>query len=87
MGVALLLIRKLEDRLQTVGMIISISGFIAGVFDVVENINLINMLNNPASFSSFVLASICASIKFFLIFAALGFALIALLVMLLKRRQ
>ncbi len=89
MGAAIILVRKLEDSLQTIGMIIAISGFIAGIFDMIENINLITMLNNPGSFPSFapMLASICATIKFGLIFAALGFALIAVIKLLLKKRQ
>jgi hypothetical protein len=89
MGLAILLVRKLEDKFQTFGMIIAISGFIAGAFDVIENINLIIMLNNPLGFtaSAPLVASICASIKFGFLFLAIGFALVSVIVLLLRKRK
>ncbi len=89
MAVAILLVRKLEDKFQTFGMFIALSGFIAGALDVIENINLIIMLNNPITFPSFAptIATICAAIKFGLIFLALGFALAAIVLLLLKKRK
>ena len=89
MGLAILIVRKLEDKFQTFGMVIALTGFIAGIFDVIENINLIMMLNNPAGYPGFapLLASVCATIKFGFLFLAIGFALVATIIILMRKRK
>ena len=79
--------RKLEDRAATIGLYMSLTPIIAGVFDLIENINLLIMLNDPSNFASFVpfIASISATIKFgFLIVGAIFF-LVALALFIVKK--
>ena len=83
----LFLSRKLEDRVATIGLYMSLTPIIAGVFDLIENINLLIMLNDPSNFASFVplIASISATIKFgFLIVGAIIFV-VALVLFIIKK--
>ncbi len=78
--------RKLDEKVLNIGLYMSLTPFIAGIFDIVENINLLVMLNEPA-FASFVplIASLSATIKFgFLIVGAIFF-LVALVLLVLKK--
>ena len=86
-GSILLISRKLEDKSQQIGLHMTLLPFIAGIFDVIENINLLLMLTNESfiwSTSPFI-ASLCASIKFGLLILALLFFIISLIVVLIKR--
>jgi len=86
-GCVLLVIRKLEGKLQEVGLYMTIMPFIAGIFDVIENINLLLMLTDESfvwSLSPFI-ASICATIKFSLLFIVIIFFLLALIIILIKK--
>ena len=68
--ITLLLSRKLLfGRIQLVGLYVTSIPFVAGLFDTLENINLILMLSSPTNFPPFspLLASIFASLKFGLI--------------------
>lgn len=79
--------RKLEDRAATICLYMSLTPIIAGIFDLIENINLLIMLNDPSNFASFVpfIASISATIKFgFLIVGAIFF-LVALVLFIIKK--
>jgi len=79
--------RKLEDRAVTIGLYMSLTPIAAGIFDVIENINLLIMLNDPSNFASFVplIASVSAMIKFgFLIVGAIFF-LVALTLFIIKK--
>ena len=79
--------RRLEDRIATIGLYMSLIPIVAGIFDVIENINLLIMLNDPSNFASFVplIASISAMIKFgFLIVGAIFF-LVALVLFIVKK--
>ena len=83
-GCILLVTRKLEEgKLQNFGLYITITPIIAGVFDVIENINLLLMIENDAyiEMGSPFIASLCASIKFGLIFLGIGFFILALIVL------
>lgn len=87
MGVMILIARELKGTWQEVALFYAIAPFIAGAFDIVENINLIVMLNDPAGFPSFVptIASICASIKFGFLLMVIGFAAIAGIALLIRK--
>jgi hypothetical protein len=63
--------------------------FLAAGFDVVENINLIVILLNPTSLQAIntFLASLCASIKFGLLFLGFGSILFTLILLLVKKKQ
>ncbi|NVM46064.1 MAG: hypothetical protein HWN79_14200 [Candidatus Lokiarchaeota archaeon] len=79
--------RRLEDRIATIGLYMSLTPIVAGIFDLIENINLLIMLNDPSDFASFVplIASLSATIKFgFLIVGAIFF-LVALVLVIIKK--
>ena len=86
-GCILLVTRNLEGKLQEIGLYMTIMPFIAGIFDVIENINLLLMLTNEAfiwSLSPFI-ASLCATIKFSLLFIAIIFFIVALIIVIIKK--
>jgi len=81
-GLILLFTRKLSGKIVDIGLYMSLTPFIAGIFDLVENINLLIMLNETPNFASLVplIASITAFIKFsFLIVGAIFFLVILVL--------
>ncbi len=86
-GCVLLVTRKLEGKLQEVGLYMTIMPLIAGIFDVIENINLLLMLTDESfvwSLSPFI-ASLCATIKFSLLFIVILFFLLALIIVIIKK--
>ena len=86
-GLILLITRKLEGKSQEIGLYMTLLPFIAGIFDTIENINLLLMLTNESfiwSASPFI-ASLCASIKFGLLILALIFFIISLILVLIRR--
>ncbi|MFX1445926.1 MAG: hypothetical protein ACFFHV_21125 [Promethearchaeota archaeon] len=86
-GCILLVTRNLEGKLQEVGLFMTIVPFIAGIFDVIENINLLLMLIDDSfiwSLSPFI-ASLCATIKFSLIFIAIIFFIVGLVIVIMKK--
>lgn len=86
-GCILLITRKLKNKSQKIGLIMTLTPFIAGVFDVIENINLLLMLANDqyVNGGSPFIASLCATIKFGLIFLGWIFMLYGLLILLRKK--
>ncbi|MHA1675119.1 MAG: hypothetical protein ACTSYI_15995 [Promethearchaeota archaeon] len=80
-GLILLLSRKLSGKIQIVGFYMTFAPLLAGLFDVVENILLLTMLNNPSEISAAVplIAGIMASIKFGLLLLGIGFLLFGLI--------
>ena len=86
-GCILLVTRKLEGKLQNCGLYITITPLVAGVFDVIENINLLLMLGNDAyiDMGSPFIASLCALIKFSLLFVGICFFLIALIILIINK--
>lgn len=87
MGIMILVVRALKDRWQSIALFCTVAPFIAGAFDIVENINLIMMLNDPVGFLSFVptVASICAVFKFGFLLLVIGFAAIAGIILLIRK--
>lgn len=83
----LYLSRRLEDKFATIGLYMSLTPLIAGIFDLIENINLLIMLNDTPNFASVVplIASISATVKFgFLLVGVISF-LIALILIIIKK--
>ena len=79
--------RKLNEKILNIGLYMSLTPFIAGIFDIIENINLLVMLNEAPDFASFapLIASLAATIKFgFLIVGAIFF-LVALILLVIKK--
>jgi len=86
-GCILLVTRNLQGKFQDRGLLMTITPFIAGIFDVIENINLVLMLTNESfiySFSPF-LASLCASIKFGILFLDIIFFIIGFFTIITKK--
>ena len=82
LGLILLVLRRSEGKMQTLGLYFVLAPFLTGIFDIIENMNLLVMLSNPTPILSInpFLASISALIKFSFLFAAIGYFVIALLI-------
>jgi len=86
-GCLLLVSRKLDGKVQEIGLFFTIMPLIAGIFDVIENIFLLLMLTNETfiwTLSPFI-ASLCATIKFSLIFLATIFFIVAMVIIIIKK--
>jgi hypothetical protein len=88
----LLVTRGLTGKFQAVGLWMSLTPIISGIFDIIENINLLILLNTAPNLSAFVsfLASLSACIKFGLLFIGIAFffvALIAFIIKLIKKKK
>ena len=83
----LLFSRKLSERILNIGLYMSLTPFIAGIFDVIENVNLLIMLNEAPAFASFVpfIASLSATIKFGILIVGAVFFLVTLVLLVLKK--
>jgi hypothetical protein len=79
--------RRLEDRIATIGLYMSLTPIAAGIFDLIENINLLIMLNETSNFASFVplITSLSATIKFGFLLVGAIFFLIALVLLIIKK--
>jgi len=88
-GTLLIIGRKLEGKIQTITIIIALTAFLAGILDVIENINLLIMLGDPANVQTLnaSTASICATIKFSLLLIEIVWFLITLIVLLIQRNK
>ena len=83
----LLFTRKLSGKIVDIGLYMSLTPFVAGIFDLIENINLLIMLNDTPNFDAFVplIASISAFIKFGFLLVGAIFFLAVLVLSLIKR--
>ena len=87
-GVTLLLTKSgVFGSWNDVGYYFTLIPFLAAIFDFVENVNLLLILNSPSSFPSFapLAASICATIKFGLIISIVLFWIVGLIYSLMNR--
>ena len=86
---ALILIftRKLSGKIVDIGLYMSLTPLVAGIFDLIENINLLIMLNDTTDFAPFVplIASVTALIKFSFLLVGAIFFLVVLVLTLIKR--
>jgi len=87
MSANILIVRALSDHWWNFGIICGIAPIIAGILDIVENINLLTILNNPSGFPAFAppVAAVCAGIKFGLLFLAIGFFLLGGIILLIRK--
>ncbi|MFX0064339.1 MAG: hypothetical protein ACFFC7_19370 [Candidatus Hermodarchaeota archaeon] len=93
-GLVLWLTRQLEGKMQQIGLLFTVAPIIAGVFDFIENVGLLLMLNDVNSYINGtasdlipMITSICAFIKFGLLILAIAFFLISLIYWLVKRKS
>lgn len=82
----LLLARRLDGRLQSIGFFFVLAPPLAALFDALENAFLLSMMYRRVGFrpSSPALASTCASFKIAFLGATLSFLFMAVLLLLLK---
>lgn len=88
----LLVARQLSGKWQIVGLYVVFIAILAGLFDVIENIFLLIMLNNPSSIISAIpaMAGIMATMKFSALLIALLYfilGLISLTIQMIKNRK
>jgi len=85
-GLILLISRKLSGKIQLIGLYLTFTPFLAGLFDCIENILLLTMLNNPSGFSPGIplIAGIMATIKFSILLIGIVFFLAGIFVLLVK---
>ena len=83
-GAITLASRMIRGKWQDIGVHVSLTPLIAGVFDVIENIILLWMLMDDSHVNSLspLIASISATIKFSLLIAGIAFFFIALAIIL-----
>jgi hypothetical protein len=86
-GLILLVLRRSKNKLQRIGLFMTTIPFLTGIFDIIENINLLIMLSNPTSILSInpLIASISALLKFGFLFAAIIYFVIALILVLINK--
>ena len=78
----LLVTRKVSGVFQKIGLYVSLIAILSGIFDVIENIFLLIMLQNPSTIPTFAppIAAIMATIKFSCLAIALLYFMIGLIV-------
>jgi hypothetical protein len=83
----LLVSRKMNEKILNIGLCMSLTPFIAGIFDVIENVNLLIMLNETPTSASFVplIASLSATIKFGILIVGAIFFLVTLVLLVIKK--
>ena len=83
-GGILLVIRKVSGNFQKIGLYVSFIAVLSGLFDVIENIFLLIMLQNSSSIPVFAppIAAIMATIKFSCLAIALLYFVIGLIMVL-----
>jgi len=88
-GLILIISRKLKGELQNLGLIISLSFIIAGLFDALENINLLLMLNNKNYIQSAIpfFAFLFSTFKIIFLAVGLTFVFIAAIFLIVKRMK
>ena len=81
-GLIVLILRKSESKVQKLGVYFILTPFLTGIFDIIENLNLLIMMDAPSSVltvNAFT-ASLCARIKFSFLFAAIIYFIVALVI-------
>jgi hypothetical protein len=81
-GCNLLVLRQLEGKIQKIGLWILLTPILAGIFDIIENIHLLWMIDADPNFPSYVplITSISALIKFGLLGIGIVFFFIILII-------
>ena len=87
LSLIILVLRKTEGKFQKLGLYFTLTPFLTGLFDIIENINLLIMMNNPTSVSMInaFTASLSALIKFSFLFAAIIYFLVGLIIIIIGR--
>ena len=88
-GCLLIAARILDGKFQTIGLYITLTPVIAGILDVIENVNLLLMIADGTFIASAspLVAALCATIKFSIIFACILFFLVEIIVIVINRKK
>jgi len=81
--------RRVNGNFQKIGLFMILTPFLAGILDIIENLNLLLMINEPSfitSGSPFI-ASLCALIKFSILLVDIVFFILALIISLIKKKN
>ena len=70
-SLVVLVLRKSKNSIQTIGIYIVITPFLSGIFDIIENINLLIMGLTFITNGNAFIASLSATIKFGLLFVGI----------------
>lgn len=83
----LLIARKLKGRLQEIGFFFVLAPVLAAIFDAMENVFLLSMMQRgiPVGRASPALASLCATLKIAFLGATLSFIFITVILLLVRR--
>ena len=86
-GLIVITLRKSESKIQTIGTYISLTPFLTGFLDVIENIFLILMTSTPTSVSEShpLIASLSATLKFGFLLIGIIYFLIAVIFILINK--
>jgi len=88
-GCLLIAARKLEGKFQKFGLYMTLMPIIAGICDVIENVNLLLMIADATFVASVspLVAALYATIKFSIIIACILFFIVETIVIAIKRNK
>ncbi|MEJ2251210.1 MAG: hypothetical protein P8Y97_16350 [Candidatus Lokiarchaeota archaeon] len=86
-GSILLVLRQSDVKLQKIGYWGLLTPVLAGIFDIIENVNLLLMLNLTPTFPAFIplITSISALLKFGFLIIAIAFFCIILVIFIIQK--
>ena len=86
-GLIVIAFRKSEGKIQSIGTFMTLTPFLTGIFDVIENLFLISIANTPTSVTEPhpLIASLSATIKFGFLFVGIIYFIIALLLIIINK--
>ncbi|MFW9881325.1 MAG: hypothetical protein ACFFG0_50315 [Candidatus Thorarchaeota archaeon] len=86
-GLIIIVLRRSKGKIKTIGSFMTITPFLTGIFDAIENIFLILMANNPTKVSNPkpLIASLSAIGKFGFLLVVIIYFVIGLIVILIKK--
>jgi len=87
LGLIILILRRTEGKIQSIGLYFILIPFLTGILDIIENANLIIMFRTPTSVSAInsFMASLCALLKFSFLFAGISYVIVALSTIFIKK--
>ncbi len=80
-SLVVLVLQKSEKKLQTVGTYVVLTPFLSGIFDIIENVNLLIMSHEFITMSNAFMASLSATLKFSFLFIAIAYFVVALIIL------
>jgi hypothetical protein len=84
-SLVVLVLQKSEKKIQTIGTYIVLTPFLTGIFDIIENINLLIMSPRFITIFNAFMASLSATLKFTLLFIAITYFIVALIFLVLNK--